>query len=495
MKTNNRILLVYPSPLGAKFPELPLPLLYLSYALKKSNFEVDILDMRLNKYNSIDPHKYLFVGISTMTGPMIIEGLKIARLVKEKAKDIPIVWGGVHPSLLPEQTLQHPYVDIVVKGEGEATIQELAHTLAAGKEIFDIKGIGYKRDGNIFVNQDREFIDLNDIDIALPYELFPMKQYVIDHFPIHTSRGCPYRCGFCYDLSFNKRKWRCKNAARVVHEIEYVTGRFGVNHITFTWEDEFFIDTERVRQICDGLLKRNIKITWDAFCRFNHFYKFEEDFVKLLERSGCSCLSFGAESGSTRILDEIVKKDITVEHIIKTTEKLKNTNIRQIVSFISGLPTETEDDMKKTYDLMDKLYAINTKIYLNGIYLYTPYPGTPLFNLVRQRYNYKMPDSFEKWGSTFKIYRDVGITWHPKKYINKYKTISILTRFPFYLKSFKFSDVKKVVGGQRFATFPYNAIYYFFTMLARWRWKHKQFGFPFEWMVLEKIIDKIRGFV
>ena len=494
MNKSNTILLVYPGRSGAAFPELPLPLIYLSWALKKGGFDVDILDMRLTDYASINPNKYLFVGISAMTGPMIGEGLRFAQNVRKNAKNTPIVWGGIHPSLLPEQTLNHPHVDIVVRGEGESTIQELARAIRGGGDISAIKGIGYKKGGAIRINQDREFIDLNSIEKELPYELFPVERYSLEFFPVHTSRGCPYRCGFCYSLSFNKRKWRSKAALGVVEEIQYVQKRFGVDHMSFTWEDEFFIDTQRVRLICEELLRRNIKIKWDAFCRFNHFYKFDNDLVSLLEHSGCASLSFGGESGSQRMLDEVIKKDIKVEQVIETTDKLKGTKIKQIVSFISGLPTETEEDMRKTYKLMDRLYEINPNICLNGIFLYTPYPGTPLFNLVREKYNYKMPDSLEKWAE-FKIYRGIGIEWHPKSYIRKYKTISILTRFPFYLNAFKLSDTEKVIGGGRFSAFPYNVIYYIFTMLARWRWRHKAFRFPLEWLLLEKIMDRKRGFV
>jgi radical SAM superfamily enzyme YgiQ (UPF0313 family) len=494
MKKANKILLVYPGSLNASFPELPLPLLYLSHALQKAGFSIDILDMRLQHYKTIDPREYMLVGISTATGPTITKGLELAAFVRSQASAIPIVWGGVHPSLLPEQTLQHPLVDVVVKGEGEATMQELAVAIRDGTDLAPIKGIGYKRNGTIQINQDREFINLDEIDIALPYELFAMDRYAISSFPMHTSRGCPYRCGFCYNLGFNKRKWRCKNAVHVVDEVQHVMERFGITHITFTWEDEFFINTERVRQIAEELLRRNITITWDAFCRFNHFYKFEREFIELLERSGCVSLSFGAESGSQRILNDVVNKDITIDHIITTTEKLKNTTIRQIVSFISGLPTETDEDMRLTYDLMERLYAINPRVYLNGLFLYTPYPGTPLFDLVKQRYGYQMPRSFEEWGK-FKIFRGLGITWHSKQYINKYKTISILTRFPFYFHSFRFGDVKSVIGGERFAVFPYNLIYYLFTKSAQWRWRHKQFRFPVEWLVLEKVVDKVRGFV
>jgi len=321
-----------------------------------------------------------------------------------------------------------------------------------------------------------------------------MDRYVIDIFPIHSSRGCPYRCSFCYSLVFNKRRWRAKSAVTVLDEIEYVINKFGVSHISFTWEDEFFIDKDRVKDICEGILERNINIKWDAFCRFNHFYKFEEDYIRLLERSGCASLSFGGESGSQRMLDDIITKDVVVEQMIITAKKLAKTKICQIVSFISGLPEETDRDMDLTFKLMDKLYEINPNIYLNGLFLYTPYPGTKLFELVATKYNYQIPDSLEAWAN-FGIFRNVGATWQTEDYMKKYKTVSILTRFPFYRNQFRLKDIGTVIGGGRFDKFPYNIIYYVFTSLARWRWKKKYFKFPIEWWLLEKIMERYRGFI
>lgn len=490
----NKVLLVYPGGFNSSFPELPLPLLYLSWALKKKGFEVTILDTRLRNYSEVKETDYLFVGISSMTGRMIEEGLKVARHIRTLNCSTPLVWGGVHATLLPEQTLKNPFVDIVVRGEGELTVQELAERFRNKEEISDVKGISFKKDGEIVSNPDREFMDLNEIDIELPYELFEMDKYVFPSFPVHTSRGCPFRCAFCYNTAFNKRKWRYKKAKRVLDEIEYVTKRFGCDTISFTWEDEFFINVNRVREICEGILNRGIKIRWDSFCRFDSFKKTSDELLTLIEKAGCNTLSFGGESGSQKILDDVIRKDQKIENMINATERLKRTNIRQVVSFMSGLPTETDEDMKKTFELIDRLFKINPNIYINGIFLYTPYPGTRLFDYVTKEYGYIIPESLEKWGE-FGIYRNVGNTWHSQNYINKYKAVSILTRFPFQRKKFKFSDITTLIGGSRFSKFPYNIAYYLLAKLAIIRWKFKFFGFPIEWIMLEKVLERVRGFV
>ena len=476
--------------------ELPLSVLYIAWALKKSGVDVEIIDLRVDDPSKIKSGDYLFAGVSSMTGSALREGLKFSRHMKELNPQLPVVWGGVHVSLLPEQSINNQNIDIIVRGEGELTVQELAMALKNGSDLAAVKGITYKKDGKVFTNSDREFMNMNLIDAELPYELLDMKRYANEVFPVHTSRGCPYRCGFCYNLAFNKRKWRAKTADKVLDEIEYVVNKFGAKGISFTSEDEFFIDVPRVREICEGLISRGIKVEWHSFCRYNSFKKIDAELLDLIQKAGCKSLSLGAESGSKRILDEVIQKDIKIEDVIEATEKLKNSDIMQIVSFMSGLPTETDEDMEMSFKLIDRLAEINPKnIYINGLVLYTPYPGTPLFDDIVKKYKYKIPDSIEGWAD-IGIYRETGITWHKKSYLKKYKMVSILSRFPFWKKEFGIKDIEKaVLGGSRFTRFPYNVMYLMMTRDAMFRWKHRFFKLGFEWALLEKILESSRGYV
>ena len=137
----------------------------------------------------------------------------------------PLVWGGVHPTLLPEQTASNDYVDIVVRGEGELIIKDLADAIAANQPLDGVAGITYTVNGAVKSNPDGQIIDLDDIPIDLPYDLLQMDKYPSfksGRFHIQTSRGCPHRCGFCYNTNFNKNRWRGKSAKRVLDEIEYI---------------------------------------------------------------------------------------------------------------------------------------------------------------------------------------------------------------------------------------------------------------------------------
>ena len=161
---------------------------------------------------------------------------------------------------------------------------------------------------------------------------------------------------------------------------------------------------------------------------------------------------------------------------------------------MSGLPELTEKDMDLTFKLIDRLAAINKRIIFNGIFLYSPYPGTPLFSRVIKDYGYKAPGSLEKWAE-FGIYRSGGHTWCDKRTIHRYKTISILTRFPFWKDNFSLNDINNIIGSSRVSKFPFNIVYFAYTKAAMLRWKYKFFRFPVEWVLLEKALEKIRGFI
>jgi anaerobic magnesium-protoporphyrin IX monomethyl ester cyclase len=317
------VLLIHPGE-ETDYYLIPLGLLYVAQALREAGVEVRIFDMRKEHIRNLPLRPYLFVGITMMTGKMIKHGLKAARLIKDYDPGIPIVLGGIHPSILPEQTLKHELADIVVVGEGEETARELAGCLLNGGQLSDVKGIGYKANGRgTVINPRRDFIDLNKTSMELPYELLGIDFHGARAFPLNTSRGCPYRCGFCYNMAFNRRSFRYKSASRIVDEIEYHIKKFNIPSFSFGFEDEFFTKPGRVVEMAEHILHRNLKITWGSYSRFNSFDKIDDQSLMLLKKSGCKSLFFGAESGSQRILDDVIKKDITTEQTVRGVERLK----------------------------------------------------------------------------------------------------------------------------------------------------------------------------
>jgi len=399
----------------------------------------------------------------------------------------------VHPSLLPEQSLQNELVDYVVIGEGDRTVQELAACFLSNSDISGIKGLGYKDNNkNVIINAPREFLDMNELEFDLPYELlsfFPKKTSVI----VHTSRGCPYRCSFCYNPAVNKREYRCKSSERVIDEIEYLYKKYRIDYFSFACEDEFFIYPQRVYEILKFIIQRGIKIRWTAFCRFNTFVqaydKFGQDFIDVIKKSGCLYLSFGAESGSQRLLDDIIHKDIKPEQIIKTIEIVKNANIPHRVSFICCFPTETQSDLNATFKVIDKI-TLNNSLILLGLFKLIPYPGTGIYDLLKREYNLKTPASLEEWGN----YNVSGnaplsdINWLPKKYVRMCHNLTLIAKFPFHKDVVSFKEYKEFVSSIDSSLWP-GYIDYIMLKIQRWRYVNNKFDLLIEFPFYEILVN------
>ena len=150
----------------------------------------------------INLQDFLYAGISTWSGPQILQGIEAVKYIRQINPALPIVWGGIHASLLPEQTAQSPWVDIVVRGESERTFPQLLNRLQLNKSYADIRGLSYRKNGAIINTADQEFIDLDSKNI-LPYNLLDCNKYAFKYLlQIPTSRGCPNRCIFCYNLAY-----------------------------------------------------------------------------------------------------------------------------------------------------------------------------------------------------------------------------------------------------------------------------------------------------
>jgi radical SAM superfamily enzyme YgiQ (UPF0313 family) len=476
-------LLVFPGKYKAPDPQLPLALLHVAASLQQEGFKVRILDMRLEDYLHFKIGTPLFVGISCMSGLQIKYALDFARYVRTQNPTCPLVWGGVHPTLLPEQTASNCYVDVVVRGEGELIIKDLGNAFASDQPLDNVAGITYRFDGVIKSNPDGKVIDLDDIPVDLPYDLLQMERYPSvksGRFHIQTSRGCPHRCGFCYNTLFNKKRWRAKSAGRVLDEIEYILNRFSNVKIIDPIDDNVFVDQQRVREICQGILNRQIRVQWRANCRFDYLSTYDKEFLGLLERAGCVELDFGGESGSRR-LQELICKDVTADQMLQSVANLKAwaPSIEPYVSWMSGLPGETDEDLNQTFDLMDKMSEVNPKTQHYGIFVYTPFPS-PLSRALPS--GFAPPQSLEDWGSIQVFHFDPP--WHSKKQVAKLHTISAVSRLAFFPQE----RIKE-------RDFAFKTAYSMMNKIEKYRWRHRYFAFPVELKMVDAVARKSKGFL
>lgn len=480
------VILVFPGRTSIR-PQLPLSLLFLAETLEKNGYMLRLIDRRVDKKNPVDLKidNVICVGISAMTSPMILDGIEFAKQIRAISQHIPIIWGGIHPSTLPDQTILNEYVDIVVRGEGELTLLEVVKKLESGESLESVKGITYKENGKIKVNPDREeWVNLNEIG-TLPYHLIDMNKYNTTEFSYQSSRGCPHNCSFCYNRAFNKKSYRFKSSEKVLKDLEYIVGKFNLKQINFD-DDNFFVNRKRVEEICKWILERKFNIDWYAACRIDYFARYDSEFINLLRDSGCKKILFGAESGSSKIL-KFINKDINVEETISAVKKCKDAGIIPILSFMCGLPNETKEDLYKTLDLIDEIKGIYRNALVNGLFLFTPYPNTDITNKLHEA-GYSFPSSLEEWGKYLFGHVTISKQWLENRYVKELITISDIIRFR-YFEEFGFLSRLE----SKFHIIPYLIFNSLFDIFARIRWKFRYFKYPIEWRLWSWIRTRYLG--
>jgi anaerobic magnesium-protoporphyrin IX monomethyl ester cyclase len=388
-------------------PWVPLSLLYAVSKLDAEGYPVTIIDQRLDDgwkktlsdALADDP---ICVGVTSMTGPQILGALDVVKVVRERGKT-PVVWGGVHGTIFPEQTLAHEDMDILVKGEGEQTFYELVKRIEAGEALDGLAGVCYKRDGEIIENPDRPFVDPDDVPDP-PYHLVDVEKYVHDLFheqrvlEIESSRGCPYKCAFCYNVLYNKGTWRPLSAGRVVERLRQLSETYSIRTFHFL-DDAFFIDRTRVREIMKGILDSGLSIKMGfQGIRIDTLARMDDELLDLCYEAGCRYLQFGVESGSPRV-QKLINKLISLEEVVATNRRLAAyPELNTFFNFMCGFPGETKEDLFQSTKLAWQLLCENKRAMISAFHHYKPYPGTELAKVAFKE-EFSEPDTLEGWAS------------------------------------------------------------------------------------------------
>lgn len=464
--------------------ELPLGLLCTATPLDRQGYNIKIIDEFGNsgwkrELLGAISKKTICFGVTCMTGPQILHALEGSRLVRERYPDIPIVWGGIHATLLPEQTLASPFVDIVVVGEGEETFEELVKALDTRTPLSQVKGLYYKDDGKICCTGIRNFVNLNEQPL-LSYHLINMDHYKrrlfgINHISFNSSRGCTFRCNFCWDPVMHKRKWRAMKSETMLDHLKHIVRDYNIHGFLFT-DDHFFIDMKRAYDFLEGVVRSGLKISISKLqIRSDTICKMDHDFLQLLVRAGVKRLSIGVESGSQRILD-LIQKDLSVEEVVEANRKLIPYPIVPVYLFMMGLPGETREDFAQSINLAIKLTDENPRA-VKTFNIYTPYPGTKLYDIC-VKHGLKEPQCLEDWARF--NFRNVAkeSPWIPQK------TKKLIEGLDFPLM---------FLGKGHFVT-PYKktnpivvGLAKMYYPVARYRIKHLNASFPIETKVVKAL--------
>jgi len=446
----------------------PTGCMYVGGALKQAGFHVTIHHISSKDIQRtaqiICQTNPLFVGFSVITGSPVVHSATMGRMLKKISPDVPIVWGGIHPSLIPELCLCENFVDYVAIGEGEEVAVALANTLSTGGELSTISNIGYKdNDGEITINRTGPFIKNLD-QYKQDWSLLNPKHYIrtsLDgkkYFVFITSRGCPYNCGFCYNLMFNKRRWRSHSDEFVINEIKQLKEVTGIEYVTFN-DDNFLVDKKRAIRILKGLREIGVTALWIEV----RLDQFDDDILAQLVQYGVKTIFVGWESGSNNTLKKI-DKGFDTELIINSFKMAAKYSLEIDASAIVGFPFENEEDINKTLKMVGKIDDINPGRNKFNIGVYIPYPGTRIVHEAIQL-GFRFPTDINLWGKYDILKGEMDLPWLKQEQIRR---ISKIDRYGKMLYT----------GSPRMSIF--FVVQKLFATLAKIRFKYSCFLFPVE---------------
>lgn len=459
-----------------------IPLAFLTIGSRiKDKYDVKIYDSTYDDVHNVvinECKDALCIAISAHTGYQIKDALKLARVLRKKYPDLPIIWGGPHPSLLPLQTIKDENVDFVVRGQGEETFRELLQAIEEKKSFDGILGLTYKENGNVKHNSERPIHGIDDY-YPLPFNMVDVNRYItsseIGSRTINyvTSYGCPWRCGFCSVMVVSNRRWMAASPKKVVDDMESLVKNFGVDSFIIT-DNNYFTDEKRVLEIAKEIIDRGLKIRYGrANGRADTLSRLKEETWKLLEKSGLDSVLIGAESGDQHTLD-FMKKDGLVLDNLKATELCKKYHVRILYSFFIGLPNN-KSSIEKEFNATVKHINELRKIEKNNFFYfftYSPYPGTPLYQ-ESIKAGFQEPKCLEDWAN-MELFM-LSVPWIPKKVSDRAYQLN------FYFPIIS-GNAAKIISNYpaplKFAIKPFERGLYY---LMNFRVKHLFFHFPIEY--------------
>jgi anaerobic magnesium-protoporphyrin IX monomethyl ester cyclase len=454
----------------AVFFTMPLALLAIGSELDPDLYEVVIIDGRFEPdvEQAIRSHVVgaLCLGVTVLTGAPISDALQVSRIAKSARADLPVVWGGWHPSMFARECLLEHCVDVTVRGQGEETFTEIVARLAQGRSLEGCLGCTVRlTNGTIVENPARPLAPVDKFR-AHDYGLIPVERYFelkgkrqLDYI---SSQGCNFRCAFCSDPFVYGRKWVGLEPTRMALRLKELWDRYHFDDVNFQ-DETFFTRAQRVRELADRIVESGMKITWAATMRADQGVRLPDEVWARCKQSGLRRLLVGVESGSNEMLKRI-KKDIKIEQVFQTAERMLKYDIAGHFPFIVGFPDESDASIQATLDCAKRLRALSPD-FLTPIYYFKPYPGSELVIEAVAR-GFRLPQTLDAW-SAFDYVAGLPGPWvSPEKF-------RLIERFKFFQEL----AWKRVSRGKR----PLQ-------QLARYRCSKDEYRWPLEMLLTRWIV-------
>lgn len=439
-----------------------------------TDYKVIIIDARIHSDVEVDTllsehlPNALLVGVTSLTGAPLLDAIAFTEKIKKLDQSVPVVWGGWHTSLFPEQVLEEiNSVDITVQGQGEITFKEIVECLENGSDLSSVKGIVFRKDGVIQKNAPRLMEDMNDLP-RLNYDLIDVERYFKlkgrRQFDFITSIGCFFRCTFCADPFVFNRKYSGLLPERLIDDLAFYWKKYAFTDLNFQ-DETFFTYKDRIVEMANLIVSKKLTFTWAATMRADQGSRMTIAEFKKCKEAGLRRLLIGVESGSQEMLDKL-KKDIKLVQVLQCADWCKELCIAVIFPFIIGFPDESNENVEESKEVIKRL-AFMSPTFETPIFYFKPYPGTQITHEVVSKGEFVLPESILEWAE-FDYVNSRGPWLSDSKY-------AFFEQYKFYLRLLKYEN---------------KLFFKPIVKLARWRIKHFNFNFAFEKSIIEKMRSK-----
>jgi anaerobic magnesium-protoporphyrin IX monomethyl ester cyclase len=453
----------------------PLGILAVATPLLRAGYTVRIVDSTITpnfqKRVIEELADSLCLAISLVTGPMIREACEIMRETKRLYPSMPVILGGWHPSLLPDQTLAAEFVDAVVIGQGEEAMLEVVQRVEAGESLKGIAGVGYKEDGRLVFNPRRELRPIREM---------PPKAYHLADFDAYqrvcgrrwamytSSLACPYNCGYCTNDGVYGRKWNALDPEQVSSEMCDLAETYGLELIWMV-DDNFLVDRNRALGIAEGICERGTKFEWSIQASTNLVTRLSVDEWKLMRRSGLTQVAQGADTGSPKVMRLMNKTFQNLDMIHDAADRLTKAGLRPSFNLIFAYPGEGRQERRESIKLvMDICRKYPGAEFWTNIF--TPYPGAPIMERAFEL-GIDVPKRLEDWAAFFPRY--TVLPWLKGREHQRVQTMREYMRLAF--NRIPIGRLPRHAFAQR--------VHEWISAPARWRLDHDFYALPVElWM-------------
>jgi radical SAM superfamily enzyme YgiQ (UPF0313 family) len=434
----------------AVFFTMPLALLAVGSELDPEKYEVVIVDGRLERNARAavlaQIEGALCFGVTVLTGAPIADAIDISRAVKEARPELPVIWGGWHPSMFARECLEESAVDAVVRGQGEATFTEIVERLACGQDLSGCRGATLRlEDGSVQENPARPLLPVDHFR-AHDYGLIPVERYFElkgkRQLDFISSQGCNFRCAFCSDPFVYERKWVGLDPVRMALRLRELWQRYRFDDVNFQ-DETFFTRRDRIEALAQRFIDYDLRFSWAGTMRADQGVRLPEPLWELAARSGLRRLLVGVESGSDEMLKRI-RKDIRIEQVFHTAKRMVEYGIAGNFPFIVGFPEESDDSIRASLDVAKRLRAMSAG-FRTPIFYFKPYPGSEIVTEAVAR-GYRLPATLEAW-SQFDF-----VDGEPGPWVSREK-FKLIERFKFFSELAAGASPGRGTLLQRFASF------------------------------------------